>query len=261
MWKYLAAFVTAFALTISLIMAGCSCCTPPATVVFDLHPLPVPEAPCLDDEVVAPYVEVRLSDGGRCGAGTVISYVCCGHADVYVLTAGHVVDANKESEGDKHSMLVRKESEKGFDASREWIADIVKVSFDETHDLGLLKVRNPDGMKAARYTGKVGLGRGQDCWYIGTNGGLHGWLEKSIIARPQYETTREMWGKHTKPVCYVGVNGNGYYGNSGGGLFVLDSGHYRLVGVVVELARPNEKSPLLAVRQQEITEFLASYRD
>ncbi len=211
------------------------------------------QPPNIDREVADPYVEI-MSDKDVCiGAGTVLNV----RGEIVVLTAGHVAQAVQQAGKKAH---LRKCDGEG--ASRQWVADVFKVDFTDTHDLGLLTLKNTTGLVAARYTGKVKLNRGQDCWYIGTPGGLHGFLEKSIISVPLYMSDMKEWARgeedeaRREPTPRTAFNGNGYYGNSGGGLYVVEGGTYTLVGVVVELARPDPRTPCFAVEQTAINKFL-----
>ena len=214
----------------------------------------------LEQEVLLPYVEFMDKSDTCIGAGSVIEY----KGKVYILTAGHVVaalnpkDENGVPLSNEKKCHLRKVDEQGKQY-QTWEGRVVALHYDLEVDLGLVEVPNPKGLTPAKFKGDVKLHRGQDCWYIGTPGRLHAWLEKSIIARPEfYSDLYHDWDPDGdyEEVLRVGVNGNGWYGNSGGGLYVEDSGHFYLVGVIVELARPGEKSPLLAIPQSMIQDFL-----
>jgi hypothetical protein len=210
-------------------------------------------SPDLMRDVVAPYVEVLSVDNKCIGAGTVIR---TSRGKVYILTAGHVATAVEQNK-----MHIRKVAEKGA-VYQTWITKTVKVDFDENIDLALLEPFNPEGLSAAFYTGQEELCRGQDCWYIGTNGGIHSSLERSILNQPFFRSAYDDYkGDEDYPkkrdAMRIMFNGNCYYGNSGGGLYVKGTHHYVLVGVVVELARGGEKAPSMAVPQEYINSFLS----
>lgn len=236
-----------FSLALSLSLLGVGCGT------YYNEKCPVDKSNCVRKEpdimrgVVKPSVELQFEDGRCRGSGTVVT--CRGKT--FVITAGHVTD------GLKH-MLVVKEDESGF-VKHSWTADVVAQEFDIDHDLGLLKVMNSEGLESADLYA-VTINRGQDAWFIGSNGGLHSVLEKTIISRPIYWSLGGEWedgpARRAKRTMFTG---NAWYGNSGGGLFVLDGNRFVFVGVVVELARPGEKSPTLAITQEQIQLFLYNY--
>lgn len=186
-------------------------------------------------QVISPYVEIN-SDAGT-GSGVVVKY----KGEIHVLTARHVVDDYKEARLYKRTDCDNME--------QAWVADVVKVSTKS--DLALLKPRVPDGLVPAKVDYNVKLSRGEDCWYVGTHSGLHAMLEKSIINRPVYEIDDE-FERHK----YTLVNGNGWYGNSGGPLYVKRGADYYVVGIVVRLAELNYRTPICAERLEDIREFL-----
>src|SRR5262245_42318663 len=176
-------------------------------------PQPAPQpAACCDLEhaavqlagVLDPYVEVRLHDRGGdylgCGSGVVIEL----DGKVLVLTAAHVAEGGFLPP----TLTLHKEGEEcGVETT--WQCDVESVS--KTSDLALLKPRETTGLKAARYDGDTFVRRGETCWYCGTPRGLHASLEKSIVNRP----CAVVDDRH-----YLLVNGNGWYGNSGCGVYV-----------------------------------------
>lgn len=217
--------------------------------------IPVPQTtkevlgiPNLMSEVVDPYVAVGLPSDDYIGAGTTIKY----NGQVYILTAGHV------AKGVGPVSHVRRKSEQGITAT-VWVCDTVGYHYNpDGWDLALLKPRDPVGLTPALYKGNVPLYRGQDAWIMGTPGGLEGMLEHTLISRPVWYSDGTEWRLH-RDVYRTVVNGNVWYGNSGGGLYVPQDGHFYLVGVIVELARPGEKSQGLAVTQEDINTFLGEF--
>lgn len=79
---------------------------------------------------------------------------------------------------------------------------------------------------------------------------FYGSLERSIINRPvAVSNGRE----------YVVVNGNGWYGNSGCGAYVIRDGEPRLIGIMVLLAWADARAPILCENQMAISEMLGRY--
>ncbi len=184
-----------------------------------------------ESQVVSPYVEVRAKDWF--GSGVVIDV----RGEQLILTAAHVVEGQK-----KVTLYKRHEDE---EMSTQWTADVVRIC--ESADLALLRPRTPLGLTSAKIDHTARAVRGEDCWYVGSHSGVHASLEKSIINRPV--------------ICiedkkYTLVNGNGWYGNSGGPLFVKRGGDYVLVGVIVRLAVVNPRAPLCAEPIVSISKFL-----
>jgi len=204
---------------------------------------------------------VEVSANGATGSGTIIAH----KGDMLVLTAAHVVadcvkpktvkyrDVNgveyTKIEQQYLPVTVSQSSKAG---TRTWRCKIVLYSPIEEeggHDLALLLPEKAEGMHAA-FRSQAPLEPGQDCWYIGTTLGLHRSLEKSIINRVEFE-----WEGNP---FYV-VNGNGSFGNSGGGLFVRHANKYILVGVVVRIWR-GHATPLMCQTQETIAAFLEEYK-
>lgn len=199
--------------------------------------------------VVAPYVQI----GG--GSGTVIQL----DGKPYVLTAFHVVEdmmwdvsVYYDVFGTKHE--VKKRAEVPFKDARgcPYKGKVVfhtPVEEDGGHDLALLEVLgDPRGLHAAALDLDAEMTPGRAVWYIGTPAGVAASLERSIVSRTDYEG-------------WTMVNGNGWYGNSGGGLFVKRHGAFYLCGVVVRMTgTDNPKAAVLAQKPSTIKEFLSQYR-
>lgn len=191
----------------------------------------------LIDQVVTPYVEVR-SDKGT-GSGVVLLDK---NGQMIVMTAKHVVDGSTVVK-----LYKRTDCD---DSDRSWLADVEMVG--EEADLAIVRPRVTDGLVAAKFDRSVKLERGEDCWYIGTHSLIHACLEKSTINRPQYRTESAYGGERS----YTLINGNGWYGNSGGPMFVKRGDDYYVVGIVVQLAALNPRTPLCAERLEAMAEML-----
>lgn len=194
----------------------------------------------VDTQMVSPYVEIQTASG--VGAGVVIDV---GGKQV-VLTAKHVVDDVTEC-----VILKRNDDD---DLETRWIADVVAKS--ETADLAIVKPRTPTGLTSANLCGCVKLERGEDAWYVGTPTGLHASLDKTIINRPSY-LIDDQWNKRK----YTFLNGNAWYGNSGGPAFVKRGDDYFVIGIIVRLAVITPRTPMAAERLEAIVEFLEEKRD
>lgn len=201
----------------------------------------------LPEEVLAPYVEVGSPGGGGTGAGTVIEV----EGEKLVLTAGHVVDGYKVKGEDERPATIRKQAE-GLTSSQP--ADVIYFSPVEEkrgNDLALLRPRNAKGLKPARLLLTPELQVGEPTWYVGTPMGEHSRLERSIVALLHYQALKRDW---------IATNGCGYFGNSGGGLYVERGGHYRLAGVITRISGNYPKAMVMSKTPQDIARFLAAYR-
>lgn len=92
---------------------------------------------------------------------------------------------------------------------------------------------------------KAELEEGEDVWFCGSGGAIPFMLEKTILNKQD--------GR------FLTVNGIGWYGHSGSGVFVKRGGEYVLVGIIVHfIQHPDQwaKSPLQAERK--IHEYLHS---
>ena len=201
----------------------------------------------LPAEVVAPYVEVlNPAQKGR-GAGTVIEV----DGEVLVLTAGHVVAGYKVKDAEDLPATI---SKKALDLTESQPADVIwysPVEEEKGHDLALLRPRNAKNLKPARLLLTPDIKIGEPTWYIGTPMGEHGRLERSIVASLGERRLNHKW---------LGTNGCGYFGNSGGGLYVERGGHYHLAGVVTRISGSYPKAMVLSKTPQDILGFLDSYR-
>ena len=211
-------------------------------------------------DVADPYVEIRTPHG--LGAGTVIEV----DGELLVLTAAHVAEGCRfEREGSVFSRparLVNKKAKIAVDA------DVVLCGRrgDIGPDLALLKPRDTAGLAPASLTVKFEYDLGEDCWYIGSPAGAHARLEKSIISGIDADDIEGF-----AVGSYITTNGSGWYGSSGGGLFVKRSSEceccgeseYVLAGVVVagDMNRGNPVSWKYAVDHQTIQKFLDLYRE
>lgn len=214
-----------FAPTVILLLASCNAPTP------------------LQRYVIDPYVEVRSDHG--IGSATVIRW----KGETLILTAAHVV--SHEGEPEKAGIVLRQESG-GKTVERE--AEVVHFSAPEEyggHDLALLKPADASGLVAAKLGLKLKLTPGQDCWIIGTGGGIHRNLARTIINRTDFRAV--------KGNIFTLAN-DGWFGHSGGGLYVRDGEGYALAGVIVRIAWNGPRAPTLAQSQKTIAEFLGEYK-
>jgi hypothetical protein len=183
------------------------------------------------------------------------------------LTAAHVFETcancpteetHFDAQGNEHKKKKRahkpvKIVQKGRGKEVERWCEIVLYSPPEEsggHDLALLKPRDPAGLKAAKFTGKTPVEAGQTCWYVGTPNGLHRSLEKSVINQTDFEAG------YLGGNSYYLANGNGWYGTSGGGIFVMEGEEFLLIGVVVRLVWADARTPVICQTQETITGFL-----
>lgn len=214
-------------------------CSPVAESVAASKPLDVFEA-------VNSYVEVRVSgkDGNPLGCGSGV--VLFERGEVVVMTADHVVDG--VDNGDTYDLIKRSESGGGMIV---WTA---KVAYRAAGiDLALLRPDNPSGLiPAVVADGAKPAMRGEPVWYVGTPMGMHGSLERSIVNHPTY--------RHEDDHVYLAVNGNGWFGNSGCGVYVERAGRLCLVGIVSRGVWGDERTPILCEPLDSITAVLAAYR-
>lgn len=213
--------------------------------VFD-HFMPVaPECPCcapsvpqtVASGVVAPSVEIRTEDCQ--GAGTVVLWrgkrLVVGAAHV-TPKVGAVVTVRKECEGTEGNV-------------QEFEAKVIFAGDPEATKGVDVAILEPDPLcdfPATPLDDSVKLVRGEDAWFCGTAGGVHGLLVKSVVNRPEYRT-----GFHT----WLLVNGEAWFGHSGSGVFVKRDGKFRLVGVISRplwggegmCRAPTECEPLSAI--------------
>jgi S1-C subfamily serine protease len=201
-------------------------------------------------DVSDPYWEVRVREGEAYGSGAVIDL----DGEILILTCAHVVkyvdnsgDEPRAAVADKLYLLKKT----GDRADRRtgkvvWVGDAEKGP-----DLALVRPDDPRGLVPAKRLEKVELELGEDCYYIGTGGGLHARLERSIIAGVDVP----LGGQH-----FTRANGNGYFGNSGGPLFVRRGGDWVLAGVVEGLYTSDPRAPLVAETPQTIQKVLDAYR-
>lgn len=222
----------------------------------------------IQEDIVDPYVEVQTGKG--LGSGTVIKV----GDETLVLTAAHVIASLKTT---KTTTLIGEDGKEKKEVEPTWNkatlvkktkktkievkATVVWVSPDEEsggNDLALLRPEDLTGLGVAVFDPKVNLELGEDAWYIGSTMGEHRQLEKSII-----QDTDRYLDRFDKP--WVLTNGNGAWGNSGGGLFVKRGGRYILVGVICRVYYVYDppyvwKGALLAQTPITVGQFIESYQ-
>lgn len=229
-----------------------------------LAPAPIHESAPVDQieaEIVSPYVEVQLHGTG---AGTVIEI----DGEVLVLTAAHVVEGyssetkkpytdenGKPADETTQNIDIPTIRKKAGNDEMKGEAPVVWYSAPEESggdDLALLKPKSPAGLKAARLLLTDNLRWGETTYYIGTPAGMHSRLERSIVSLRHARLLDRTW---------TATNGCGWYGNSGGGLYVERDGHYVLAGVVTRKeVSNNPQNMIYAKLPTDIEKFLASYR-
>lgn len=196
----------------------------------------------IENEIVAPYVQIAA--GPYTGSGVTIKY----NDEMLVLSARHVTDGSP----DKIVTLIKIDDDEDVRIDRK--GDIVYES--DVFDLALIKPRKTEGLVSANYLGNVKIHRGMEAWYIGSPKCQHAFLEKTIVSRPSY-ILQNYVGSEVKHMI---VNGNGWYGNSGGPAFVKHNDKFVLVGILTRLVWVDPKSPLACERQDSINEVLSDYK-
>jgi hypothetical protein len=124
------------------------------------------------------------------------------------------------------------------------------VWYDEESDLALLRPSAPRSLPPGAGLGHDGerTVRGEPVWYCGYGSGLPWNLVRSIV-------NQELPG-------WLVVNGEGWYGHSGSGVYVRRGRGYALVGVVSRATRPaSARTPVSCVRLDRIHKFLKAYRE
>jgi S1-C subfamily serine protease len=209
------------------------------------------------EQIVKPSVVVANPDDRPNGTGTAIAV----GRETLILTAAHVVaeawdvPATTWRDGDGNEVIAAPPDRKPRpvwvytkDRKVETKRQARLVWYDAANDLALLRPACAKGLVVAHVAcPKIELDEGEDAWYCGYGGGLVQNLQKTIINQDDDEWTT--------------VNGGGWYGHSGSGLFVSRGGKLVLVGVVVQLQNTrNPKSPIRCVTRAKIGAFLRAYR-
>lgn len=195
-------------------------------------------------DVVTSYVEVAVFDEQSRSIGSASAVIIQVDGETLALTCKHVAEYCVSPCKCK---LVKVSEELGV--RTEWDAAVAYIS--ATHDLALLKPAESSGLTPAAFVGDVELRRGEDCWYCGTPRGFHSSLEKSIINRPHCEDDGERG---------FAVNGNGWYGNSGCGVYVVRDNRFVLVGIISRLIWVDPRTPLFCQGQAAIKAVLCDYK-
>lgn len=201
--------------------------------------LPVKADADFERQVVAPYVEVRTPAG--CGSGVVLEV----DGELLVLTAQHV------TAGSKIAVLYKRHDDDQMDT--RWLADVVAegdARDPDQPDLALLRPRTPLGLTPAHFCSRLVAERGESAWVVGTHSGLHAQLEKTIVNRPRMTVDGR---------SYLVVNGNAWYGNSGGPVYVQRGADWYLAGVCVRLAALNPRTPVCCESVTAIRGFLDAW--
>lgn len=227
---------------------------PPAVKVERLKvpPCCTVESGSVADQVVSPSVVV-LADNSM-GTGTAITF----KGNVYVLTAAHVVADNmnptltfRVDGTGKTTVTIDKTPKPVTLASKNKTGKAVTnqsgkiIWYDAHNDLALILPNNPDSLTPAQPPDCYEPELGEDVYYCGSGGGLHWSLVKSIVN--QYDDT------------YLTVNGAGWYGHSGSGVYMKRGGNWQLHGVLVAFAqwpKNNIRSPMVCVPLPTVYKFL-----
>lgn len=206
---------------------------------------PDPVAAELDNNVLLPSVRVQAKSGT--GSGTIFKM----NGNEYVITAGHVI------EGDKEVKEVEVVNDKGITEKKQktyWPgfyvtrtlfkdnqeigelrlkAEMIAFSPPEEHgglDIAVLKMVEQPYMKStARWLDSDGLKPGDDIAHVGniygdvTGGFCKGSIIRIDLAAPELNNSKFL----------VGHLGGMRRGSSGGGVFYLKEGKYYWIGMVV----------------------------
>lgn len=203
-----------------------------------------PECFVIQNNVVEPYVELEFihgNSGGEMsyrGSGTVIEL----NNQLYILTVAHLNEPGLQ-------LLKIKVFHDKFETTAELI------HYEDDLELGidccLIKPVQVPWLKPATFLFREPKVRvGEDCYYIGTpDGTVHSCLERSIIS-----STTTFYERESIP--FYRANGNGFYGNSGGGLFVKRNNKWELVGIVARKYSYADNGPMLIVKHFRIVNFL-----
>src|SRR5581483_8694583 len=179
------------------------------------------------DEVVAPAVRLEVPGEGY-GSGVLIRH----RGELLVLTAAHV--AELAVEGKEAPFIINLT----FMDGRVMGGEVIRFSPDWRKgepDLALVRPCGlTDGLQpAALVNGDPRFELGEEVFYCGFGGGFGPSLEKSIVNR--------VFAR------FIAVNGHGWFGHSGSGVFVKRRGKWVVAGVLVAfVVHPNQhpKSPL-----------------
>lgn len=205
-------------------------------------------ADCID-----PFVSVEVPDG--LGSGVVVN------SDMhrsFVLTAGHVV--LKRYGAKKRQPIIP-----GWFAA-EYPANSIKVIRQEKgvrHEYTVARVRWVEKeldlavleLTTANLPAVKGVADhvavGERCWYVGNPGGLRQLSEAAIISAVDFPVQDGM------PRTVTG--GFGWYGNSGGPMFVKRGGQYHLAGICLSGWPDMPKSPVAFARPEDVKEIVAVF--
>lgn len=186
------------------------------------------------------YVQI---EGENTVNGSTFSWTGCGTEGVYkgrvfVLTARHVAH-------EAHSLVLVHGSD-DYTVKR----DAVCVHQDESNDLALLWVSTPRDKRELPDLLTAGPCVGDKCWYVSSGSGVFNWLECGTVAKLHHKS-----GFIEKADVTL-VTGMGWYGSSGGGVWVNDGNDYRLIGVVSHGAANSPRTPIGCPSGWEIMKFL-----
>lgn len=199
------------------------------------------------------FVALHTMDGKCRGSGFLIAP----DGEQLVMTACHVAETFKDKETGKYDAVRLLKADDNGETS--WYGDVV-YSDENGPDVALVRprMRVPHLAADLELTDKLRLG--EPAYYCGTPAGYHGLFEQSIVSQPHV---------YRDKCDFFMVNGCGYFGSSGSGVYVLRGGKPVAVGVVVRLAwgRRTEdgvivlnKAPMLCETQAAMASVLKTYK-
>ena len=222
-------------------------------VSFGLLTYDKPNVVNVGAQVCNSYVAIE-QEGEIIGAGTVIRL----GSETFVLTAYHVVSpgyavatgnaGRAPIPVDTVPYRVMRDS-KHYDSYPVWFTPTGEYGGD---DFALLALPTGSRLPAATLAFDVTPRDGETVWYVGSPAGFPRYLERSILSRTDYPAFDSRW---------LVFGGGGWYGNSGGGLYVERSGRPVLAGVVSRMLQSGGFRALMANRSSRTYDFIRSYMD
>lgn len=204
------------------------------------------------EQIVAPSCKVASPRGY--GSGVLLTLP--GKDGLYVLTASHVVEdavqqayvTYQDEDGEEHRLAVPARMRCELADGRPFEGTVVFWNPDYERrgaDLALLRAESDleHPRTAILLPEQVTFRLGEPAWYCGWGSGVPASLERTIVNHVGEQLLR--------------VNGNGWYGHSGSGVFVERDGKYVLCGIVTQLAALTPRTPIEC--EYRLLEFLKDY--
>lgn len=196
----------------------------------------------LQKQVVESYVELRTTES--IGSGVELLIDGPKGEEAVVLTCSHVVGTHTRVDVIKRSV--------GMDMTRRGkVIFKSPVEEDGGDDLALIKCEARFGFVPQKWRSPRIVNPGETVWYCGTPMGLHRSLEKSIVNQNDYEFFDK--------TVYL-INGNGWFGHSGCGVYYYDGSDYRLFGIICRIVWGDARTPILVKGSKVIDKFLQVYK-